>query len=144
MKTIRSILRYLPIVLLGASAQVTAGKAVTPESITGAVRVDAEGLIERVEAIPGLILIDARIAGDRKQGFIQGSVSLPDEETDCRSLAKVIPEYGSPVLFYCNGPKCGRSAVSVKIALGCGYSHLFWFHGGFQEWMDKGYPYLKE
>lgn len=147
MNIVPLIPRCFSIILLCVSAPLTAARAdhgVAPQSIAGAVRVDAEGLIDLVETVPGLAVIDARIASDRKQGYIQGSASLPDEQTDCRSLAKIVPERESPILFYCNGPKCGRSVVSVKIALDCGYSHVFWFRGGFQEWVDKGYPYLQE
>ena len=40
--------------------------------------------------------------------------------------------------------KCGRSAKAIVIALQCGYSNIYWFRGGFEEWLSKGYPYLQE
>lgn len=115
-----------------------------PEEIPGVVRLDAEGLIEAVRTVEGLVLIDSRIAMDRKQGYIEGSASLPDVETDCTSLAAAIPGKTHPALFYCNGPKCGRSVNAIGIARDCGYSNLYWFRGGFKEWNEKGYPFLKE
>lgn len=118
--------------------------ATSPEFIEGTVRVTAEEFIELVGKIPELIVIDSRIPGDRKQGFVEGSVSLPDVETNCESLAKTIPAKSAPTLFYCNGVKCGRSAKAVKIALTCGYNKVYWFRGGFEEWLAKGYPYLQE
>jgi rhodanese-related sulfurtransferase len=120
----------------------TAVKA--PEDIPGSTKVDAEGLIDLLDRIPDeLLVIDARIESDRKHGYIEGSISLPDIDTTCASLASVIPTTGTPVLFYCNGPKCGRSVISVRVALGCGYTNIYWFRGGFEEWMAKGYPILK-
>ena len=116
----------------------------SPEKIEGSTVVNAEGFIELVGKIPDLLVIDSRIHGDRKQGYIEGSVSLPDVDTDCESLAKVIPSKDSPTLFYCNGVKCGRSATAVTIALKCGYNKIYWFRGGFEEWLTKGYPYLQE
>jgi len=71
-------------------------------------------------------------------------LSLPDEQTTCDSLAEAIPSKQAPALFYCNGPKCGRSAVAVKIALDCGYQRIYWFRGGFEEWKNKAYPYVKQ
>ena len=89
-------------------------KIITPESIDGSTIVTAEELIGLVDTIPGLIIIDSRIPGDRKQGYVEGSVSLPDINTSCESLRKVITKKTSPSLFYCNGVKCGRSAKAVK------------------------------
>lgn len=116
----------------------------SPESIEGTIKVSAEEFIDLVEKIPELVIIDSRIPGDRKQGFIEGSLSLPDVDTTCDSLAKVISKKNAVSLFYCNGVKCGRSAKAIKIALGCGYTNIYWFRGGFEEWLEKGYPYLQE
>jgi len=116
----------------------------SPESIEGTVKVTAEEFIDLVDEISGLVIIDSRIPGDRKQGFVEGSLSLPDVDTTCDSLSKVISKKDAPSLFYCNGVKCGRSAKAVKIALSCGYSNIYWFRGGFEEWLEKGYPYLQE
>ncbi len=116
----------------------------TPETIAGSTVVDAEQLIELANETPSLVIIDSRIRGDRKQGYIETSISLPNVETDCDSLARIIPDLASPVLFYCNGVKCGRSGKAVKIAVDCGYSTIYWFRGGFQEWLAKGYPFLQE
>jgi rhodanese-related sulfurtransferase len=116
----------------------------SPEDIDGTTQVTAEGFIQLVDSVPDLIVIDSRIPGDRKQGYVEGSISLPDVETNCDTLARNIPSKKSAALFYCNGVKCGRSAKAVKIALSCGYNNVYWFRGGFEEWLAKGYPYLQE
>lgn len=119
-------------------------KPPVPEAIPGVTRVDAEGLLGLVERIPGLTVIDARIAMDRRHGYIEGSTSLPDVKTDCISLRRITVDRDAPVLFYCNGVKCGRSAIAARIARGCGHRQVYWFRGGFEEWKRKGYPFLKE
>jgi len=119
--------------------------AVTPpESIDGTIQVNAEEFIALAENIPELVIIDSRISGDRKQGFIEGALSLPDVNTTCDSLSKIIRKKDTASLFYCNGVKCARSSKAIKIALDCGYSNIYWFRGGFGKWLGKGYPYLKE
>jgi rhodanese-related sulfurtransferase len=130
--------------LLVAAMSAAAAERVSPDSIPGSTKVDAEALIQLVTDSTDVKLIDSRIASDRLQGYIEGSVSLPDEKTNCATLAEVAPEQASPVVFYCNGPKCGRSAVAVQVALGCGYKDIYWFRGGFEEWKQKKYPYLRE
>ena len=115
-----------------------------PEQIPGAKRVDAEAVIDLANKLPKLVLIDSRIAGDRKMGYIENSISLPDAKTNCKSLTKIIPAKTTPVLFYCNGVKCGRSVVATRIALQCGYKNIYWFRGGFEEWRAKQFPFLNE
>lgn len=132
----------LGLMLFTAPQSEAAGK--TPDKIIGSVLVTAEELIDLIGKEPNLIVIDSRIPGDRKQGYIEGSLSLPDVDTNCDTLKKHIPQTSLPTLFYCNGVKCGRSANAVKIALSCGYNNIFWFRGGFKEWLAKGYPYLQE
>lgn len=116
---------------------------VSPQFIKGTVKVNAEKLIELVGEIDNLIIIDSRIKSDRQQGYIESSLSLPDNETSCATLSKILRHKKIPVAFYCNGPKCGRSAIAVKVAILCGYTNTFWFRGGFEEWKQKNYPFMK-
>ena len=120
-----------------------ADKGVSPEYIDGVTNLDAEGLIEKVMHSPELVIIDSRIAADRKEGFIEGSVSLPDIDTNCASLARLVPGKHIPVLFYCNGIRCGRSARAAVIAQDCGYTSIFWFRNGMEEWQEKEYPLVQ-
>jgi len=132
------------VALLTLASVTPAQEKLAPENIPGVTRVDAEAVISLVEKTPRLVIIDSRIAMDRKQGYLEGSVSLPDTETNCASLARVISAKNRPALFYCNGVKCGRSVVGVTTAKHCGYTHLYWYRGGFEDWKQKGYPYLKK
>lgn len=135
---------YLFITLLTPVIVAHAQEQLAPESIRGVTRVEAEGVLALVAEKPLLVVVDSRIAMDRKQGYLEGSISLPDTETNCASLARIIPEHHRPVLFYCNGVNCGRSVVAVKIARQCGYTRLYWYRGGFEDWKQKNYPYLKK
>jgi len=128
------------------SGPLLAGAGVpVPDHIADVETVDAEGLIELVQTLPAPIMVDSRIASDRELGYIEGSISLPDIDTDCDSLAdEVTVNKAASLLFYCNGVKCGRSAKSIAKAKACGYTRLYWFRGGFEEWRGKDYPYLKK
>jgi len=140
-----SIKRALLISLLAFNATTFAEPIVpVPEQIPGAKRVDAETVIEVAGKLKQLVIVDSRIPDDRKIGYIENSISLPDAKTNCKSLAKIVPSKSTPVLFYCNGVKCGRSVVATTTAVRCGYKHIYWFRGGFEEWKAKEYPYLHE
>jgi rhodanese-related sulfurtransferase len=121
-----------------------AADSIVPDNIPGVATLNAEQLIELVVETPDLIIIDSRITANRKYGYIDGSLSLPDTETNCDSLAARVPALENQIVFYCNGVKCGRSVNAIEVAQACGYENLSWFRGGFQEWSDKGYPFLKQ
>lgn len=144
----RNNIKYLAISLflgIGVSTQIMAeSEKKLPENIEGTHRISASELIELVADKGSLILIDSRIPGDRLKGYIETSISLPDTDTDCQSLSKVIPSKNQPVGFYCNGVRCGRSAVAIKIARSCGYQELYWYRGGFEDWLKRSYPYAKD
>ncbi|MFV2055976.1 MAG: rhodanese-like domain-containing protein [Thiohalomonadales bacterium] len=139
----KSILRSIIwIILLVCSTQTQAEK--TPNDLSGSIVVDAEDVIALVSQFPDIVIIDSRIPGDRLLGYIEGSISLPDVNTDCARLAAAIPNKKFPTLFYCNGINCGRSANAINIAVKCGYEKIYWFRGGFIEWKAKGYPFLQK
>lgn len=124
-----------------ASAASYADKIVVPDAIEGVTTIGAEELIELIEEYPELVVIDARM-GDRQMGYLEGSISLPDVDTDCDSLGEAIPDKTTATAFYCNGIRCGRSVKSIRIAQQCGYQQLYWYRGGFEDWMSKNYPYV--
>lgn len=118
-------------------------KVVVPEMIAGVETVTAEQVIESLTSDSPPVLVDARIRKDRDYGHIETSISLPDIETNCSTLNNINADKDRHMLFYCNGIQCGRSVVSIKVARSCGYHNLSWFRGGFAEWKEKGYQYVK-
>ena len=145
---IRSLLLLLGLSVipwsLAGAADAVRNPIVSPQTIAGARIVNSEQLIAAVNDIPAMILIDSRVAADRNDGFIEGSINLTDTDTSCASLAEVVPGKTSPVLFFCNGIRCGRSAKAAEVAVSCGYSHVLWFRNGMEEWLDKEYPLVRQ
>ena len=119
-----------------------AEKADVAKSIDGTTRVSAEEVIELISSNADMVIIDARKASDREKGYIEGSIGLPDTDTTEQSLSSHLPGKAT-VVFYCNGVKCGRSVKSAKNAVNWGYTNIYWFRGGWAEWMDNGYPVTK-
>lgn len=134
---------WLGILLILTGQPLVAAEIRSPRHIPGARVVDAAGVLRLAQERPDLVIIDARMRLDRRQGYLQGSVSLPDVETDCDRLADIVPALSHPVLFYCNGIHCGRSAVSARIAVDCGYTQVYWFREGFEAWKTARLPYVK-
>ena len=131
------------LLVLAAGTVPAAEDYVSPGSIEGARVIDAERLIELATSLDGLVIIDSRIVEDRGEGYIEGSRHLVDRDTNCESLAALLPAKSTPVVFYCNGINCDRSDKAVVIALGCGYTAIHWFRGGIEEWREKNYPLMQ-
>ncbi|MBE9527058.1 MAG: rhodanese-like domain-containing protein [Proteobacteria bacterium] len=116
-------------------------KQEAPMNLTGAKTITAVDVINLIDELPQTIIIDSRL-NDRPQGYIEGSINLADIDTTCNSLADIIKTLSSPVIFYCNGVKCRRSEKAVKVAVSCGYNHIYWYRSGCEDWIKQGYPYL--
>ena len=112
----------------------------TPEHIAGTKLVNAEEVINLFDELEDLVILDARTLSDYNEGHIPDAVHLVNTKTNEKSLAMVIANKHSPVVIYCNGVKCGRSVVSAKIAAASGYTKIYWFRGGIEEWRAKSYP----
>ena len=135
-----SIVRFLPLLLASALLAPSTGRADTPEQIPGTTRVDAETLIDIVGKDPDAVIIDARTAEDRTGGYVEGSLSLPDTDATPQTLSAAVPDKATAMIVYCNGVKCGRSVVVAKLAVAEGYAAVYWFRGGWDEWVAKGLP----
>lgn len=138
----KKVFRILAVMFATAfiSGYAFAQEAEVPKFLDGTVRVTAEEVINLVDKYDNLVIIDARKKSDVAKGYIEGAISLPNTETNAASLAKVIPSKSTPILIYCNGIRCHRSVDSAGVAVASGYTHVYWFRGGIQEWEAKGLP----
>jgi len=136
---------WLLAVVIGFVAAMPAfgGEPEVPASIEGVPNVSAEKVVDLLQKQDDVVLIDSRKPSDHKKGYIEGSIALPNTDTNEQSLAKYIKTKSTPVIFYCNGDHCWRSHKAIMIAKQDGYSNIYWFRGGWGEWLDKGYPVTK-
>ena len=140
-KSAQIIIFYVCSTFLISSSSLAKTKKESPLKIAGATTITADELIGLVEKYQHIVIIDSRMH-DRPQGYIEDSINLPDIETNCKTLAGVLEQKNSPSIFYCNGPKCRRSEKAIKVALECGYSHIYWYREGFEDWLQQGFPYI--
>lgn len=77
-------------------------------------------------------------------GYVEGSKALPDTQTTAETLANLLPSMTTPILFYCNGPQCGRSAVAAVIAAKAGYTRIYWYAGGWEDWLANEMPVVMD
>ena len=97
-----------------------------PLQIAGAATVNAEKVIDLIGKTPNLVLLDNRKEADFNAGH--------------EMLAKHVKTKDTPVLFYCNGLKCGRAAKAAAQAVGWGYTKVYYYALGMDEWKKQNLP----
>ena len=128
---------FLLLVISGAA---WAEKPFAPKKLEGTIWVDAEAVAELMVNTPKLLIVDSRKEIEYSKGHIQGSVSLLDTEMTLEKLSKHATDKAAPILFYCNGERCLRSSRAASKALEWNYKNIYWFRGGWNEWVEKGMP----
>ncbi len=126
-----------------AAAAVPAAAQEAPTKIEGAVTVTALQIIDLVTKNPDLAILDNRKPEDFAAGHIEGAVRLIDTDVSADTLAKFVKAKDAPVLFYCNGLKCGRAAKAAEKAIGLGYRKVYYYALGMDEWNKQGLPVVR-
>jgi rhodanese-related sulfurtransferase len=126
-----------------------AEKPLTPESIPGVKTVNDEW----VKANLGkYIIFDVRMKAEYVEGHVPGahwvyyhekSAKSPDFDAsvDKFKIEKFPSDKSTPIIVYCNGPRCWKSYKATIALKRAGYTHIFWYrNGGFPGWKSKGFP----
>jgi rhodanese-related sulfurtransferase len=132
--------RVFAAALVGLTLGVSGARADAPMFIAGATTVDAKAVIALIESKPDLVIIDNRRAEDYANGFIEGAVRVLDTDLTEEVLASHVKTKATPVLFYCNGVKCGRAAKATEMAVRWGYTQVHYYALGMEEWRALGLP----
>jgi rhodanese-related sulfurtransferase len=112
-----------------------------PMQIEGAKTLDSKGVIELISTTPDVVIIDNRTKADFDSGHIEGAVNLVDTSMTAESaFAGVVKSKAAPLLFYCNGVKCGRAAKATAKAVAWGYSHVYYYALGIPDWKANQFP----
>ncbi|MDQ1363098.1 MAG: hypothetical protein QG652_958 [Pseudomonadota bacterium] len=119
-------------------------KPVAPETIAGATTLTAEEVVELILSRPGLVIIDSRKKTEYLKGHIEGAISILNTDMKPEDLSRVAANKNQAILFYCNGIRCKRSSDAASKAAAWGYQNLYWYRGGWDEWMEKRLPVVTD
>jgi rhodanese-related sulfurtransferase len=110
----------------------------------GATSLLAEETVDLILSNPELIIIDSRKKTEYIKGHIEGAINILNTELLREDLEIIAPDKTQALLFYCNGVRCLRSSDSINKAVNWGYTNVFWFRGGWNEWTEKRLPVVTE
>lgn len=121
-----------------APATSFAKKKISPKKVSGAVTVDAKKAKQLFDK--GVVFIDVRKDKDYAAGRVPDAVHIELKKVYSKgTLGKVVKPH-QPVVIYCNGHSCTRSAKATKKAVSWGYKKVYYYRDGFPSWKSNGYP----
>lgn len=124
--------------LFGLVGMAQAGGKISPTTVDGAKSVnaaEAKALFDK-----GSIFVDTRKDKDWSAGRIPDAIHLDvKKKLSEETLGKEVKK-GDSVVMYCNGESCLRSSKATAMAVGWGYSNVYYFRDGFPAWKAAGYP----
>ena len=89
--------------------------------------------------------LSAKVASDARSKdmfallHIKGAINVPATKAQTL-LPKRIRDRHSPVIFYCNGPKCTKSQKAGRVALALGYTSVLEYNEGLPAWGKATQP----
>jgi len=92
----------------------------------------------------GVKILDARPLDAYRDGHIPNAILLDYYELG-RYLEKVLPllSMDEEIMVYCSGVDCDDSELLARELYSMGFSRLFVYKGGFEEWENSGMPVEK-
>jgi rhodanese-related sulfurtransferase len=120
------------------SAVVLPVAAETPESIDGATTIKTAQAKKLFD--DSVLFIDVRNAERFAAGHISSAINLDNYETMTPQTLSRLAEKNTPIVLYCDGVECGRSAVAAKQLVSWGFTKVYYYREGFPKWRDAGYP----
>ncbi len=101
--------------------------------------IDTAGLKDLLDRDTDIALFDARNPEEYQEVHIRGAESLPEKKFD--EFSHLLPkDRAKPVVFYCNGVKCGKSRKAALKVLAAGYKNVLVYAEGMPVWEEKGMP----
>ena len=110
----------------------------SPETVPGATTVDAAAALELFEA--GVVFVDVRKGSDFEAGRMPGAVHLDLASNFTEESLGAVVAKTDPVVFYCNGHSCLRSSEASMLAVGWGYTEVYYLRDGYPAWEAEGFP----
>jgi len=101
--------------------------------------VTTEQLKALLEAKRDSILIDARTPEEYEQAHIPGAVNIHEKNLDC-GLLQLPSDRKAPLVIYCNGIKCGKSAKMAQRIEAAGYENISIYREGIPVWEERNLP----
>lgn len=111
------------------------------EAKKGIHEISVAELKEKIDQDEKFVLIDVRDKDEYREGYIPGAFSISRGTLE-GSIAGAVPDHSQPLVLYCAGGF--RSALAAKSLKEMGYGNVTHVAGGFGDWKQAGYGFVKD
>jgi rhodanese-related sulfurtransferase len=88
----------------------------------------------------GVIFIDSRSKEEYADGHIKGAINIPFYESEKYEDVLNKIDKNEIIVTYCSGEDCDTSILHGDELFEKGYKRVYIFHGGWDDWLETGYP----
>jgi len=107
--------------------------------VEGATKIDA-ATAKALHDRGNFTFVDVRASVNFGLGHIPGAINLSLVTDLSKANLSAIIGKDDHVVFSCHGEHCPYSAYASAKALAWGFTHVYYFAGGFPAWNEAGYP----
>lgn len=92
----------------------------------------------------GVKFIDARMPEEYAEGHIKGAINIPfDGDESYRNILNSFSK-DEVLVTYCSGTECDVSILLGDELFEKGFKKVYIFFGGWNDWVERGYPISRE
>lgn len=112
----------------------------SPLAVEGATTIDT--VQAKAMWLDGAAFFDPRPLADWNQGHIPKAINISrtDPSAYTREAIESAFDKHEPVVIYCNGVGCMKSARTAVELVSLGFNKVFYYREGFPEWSFAGHP----
>ncbi len=107
----------------------------TVEGTTSISSIEAKKMFDE-----GVLFIDTRRANFFKEGHIPKAINISTRYDLSKEALEKVMKKDTKTIFYCHGAFCPASSKALERALNWGFTNLYYYRMGMNEWKELGYP----
>lgn len=100
--------------------------------------ITTEQLKEKMKEPHNVVLIEVLEPAQYRLEHIRGAINIALREIGYRAKQRF--RLDQELILYCSGPQCKASGMAAEKLETVGFSNVFHYAGGKQEWKEAGYP----
>lgn len=134
---IRSLFIFLPLATTSLTLPIYALEESTHREI------QAEQLKAWYDQKKPMTVLDARSKAYFDGRLLPNAIWLPSDSSEA-TVKETLPKKDALIVVYCLGVKCPASGWLYEKLIAMGYTNVFEYHKGLEDWSKKGYPIAQQ
>jgi len=102
-------------------------------------RIPREELAQKIEAGVPLVIVEALGRSYFEDAHLPGALNLPHDRVD-EVAPELLPDKAAEIVVYCSNLACQNSVIASRRLVQLGYTNVFEYEEGKQDWIEAGYP----